>query len=42
MKKQIYLQRRIQIKTEKLQRELMDPYLNIIASASNYNLRIMV
>ena len=34
MKKQIYLQR-IQIKTEKLQRELMDPYLNITASASN-------
>lgn len=42
MKKKIYLQRRIQIKTEKLQRELMDPYLNITASASNYNLRIMV
>ena len=35
MKKQIYLQRRIQIKTEKLQHELMDPYLNITASASN-------
>ena len=35
MKKQIYLQRTIQIKTEKLQRELMDPYLNITVSASN-------